>query len=65
MAKIIDEISVFFPAYNEEGNIKKTVLDAKKVLQKVAEKWEIIIVDDGSKDATYKVARELEKKNKK
>lgn len=64
MAKLINELSVFFPAYNEEGNIKKTVLDAKKVLEKVSGKWEIIIVNDGSKDNTGKIADKLAKENK-
>ncbi|SRR5258708_2895182 len=59
MSFIISELSVFFPAYNEEGNIKKTVEDAKKVLLKVAKKWEIIIVNDGSKDKTSEIARKL------
>jgi len=62
MAKKIDELSVFFPAYNEEENIEKTVLDAKKVLEKVASKWEIIIVNDGSKDKTGEISNKLAKK---
>ncbi len=62
MAKLIKELSVFFPAYNEEKNVKKTILEAKKVLQRIADKWEIIIVDDGSKDATGKIADNLSKK---
>jgi glycosyltransferase involved in cell wall biosynthesis len=49
MAKLINELSVFFPAVNEEGNIEKTILDAKKVLERIASKWEIIIIDDGSR----------------
>ncbi len=64
MAKLIQELSVFFPAYNEEGNIEKTVRGAKKVLQKTAEKWEIIIVNDGSKDNTLKIAQKLGKEDK-
>ncbi len=61
MKKIVSELSVFFPAYNEEGNVEKTVLDAKSILQKIADKWEIIIVDDGSKDNTGKIAKRLSK----
>ena len=64
MTKLIQEISVFFPAYNEEGNIEKTVRSAKKVLLKTAEKWEIIIVNDGSKDKTLEVAQKLKKEDK-
>jgi glycosyltransferase involved in cell wall biosynthesis len=60
--KLINQLSVFFPAYNEEKNIEKTVLDARKVLQKVSGKWEIIIVDDGSKDKTSEISDRLTKK---
>jgi len=59
---LIDELSVFFPCYNEEKNIGQTVDKAVKVLKKVAKKWEIIIVNDGSKDNTGKVALEISKK---
>lgn len=64
MDRLISELSVFFPAYNEEKNIKDTVFVAKKVLEKTAEKWEIIIVDDGSKDKTGEIADSLSKKYK-
>lgn len=60
----ISELSVFFPAYNEEKNIEKTVLTAKKVLERNADKWEIVIVDDGSKDKTGKISDQLAKKYK-
>ncbi len=61
MRKNISELSVFFPTYNEEGNIKKVVEDAKKVLLTTADKWEIIIVNDGSNDSTEKVSNDLVK----
>lgn len=64
MAKI-DALSVFFPAYNEEAHIRDTVLKAKKVLEKIAERWEILIIDDGSKDKTAEIARRLAKEDKK
>jgi len=59
MKKMINELSVFFPAYNEEANIKTIVKKAKDVLLKIADKWEIIIVNDGSKDNTLKIAERL------
>jgi glycosyltransferase involved in cell wall biosynthesis len=60
----IEALSVFFPAYNEEKNIKNTVNKAVKVLNKIVKKWEIIIVDDGSRDKTGEIADGLAKKNK-
>lgn len=65
MKKIIDSISVFFPAFNEGKNIKNTVLSAKKILEEVSERWEIIIVNDGSLDNTQEVAEELSQKGEK
>ncbi|HWA52062.1 MAG TPA: glycosyltransferase family 2 protein [Patescibacteria group bacterium] len=64
MSYLIDELSVFFPCYNEEANIKETVSKAKKVLEKTAKKWEIIIVNDGSKDNTSEIAHKLAKEDK-
>ena len=58
-SKEIEALSVFFPAYNEEGNLKNTVVKAKGVLQRIASKWEIIIVNDGSKDKTAEIAQRL------
>lgn len=59
----LSELSVFFPAYNEEENIKATVLHAVEVCQKLTDKYEIIIVDDGSKDNTGKISSDLANKN--
>lgn len=64
MAKLISELSVFFPTYNEESAIEKTVLRAKKVLKKIATRWEILIVNDGSKDNTLLIAQKLASKDK-
>jgi Glycosyltransferases involved in cell wall biogenesis len=63
MAKI-DEVSVFFPAFNEEKNIQKTIKRAVGVLEKIAEKWEIIVVNDGSTDKTGATADKLAKENR-
>ena len=56
-------ISVFFPAYNEEAQIRKTILQAEKTLPKITDTYELIIVNDGSKDKTGEIAEELAKKN--
>jgi glycosyltransferase involved in cell wall biosynthesis len=60
----VKELSVFFPAYNEEANIENTVNKAAKILPKAAQKWEILIVNDGSKDKTGEIAHRLAKGNK-
>lgn len=60
----INELSVFFPVYNEAANVEKTVIAAKKVLAKLAKKWEIIIVNDGSADNSGEIAKSLAAKDK-
>jgi glycosyltransferase involved in cell wall biosynthesis len=52
-------LSVIFPAFNEEANIRHTVESARKVLPKLAKTWEIILVNDGSRDATTPICDEL------
>lgn len=59
----VKELSVFFPAYNEEKNLSATVTKAVDILNNFAEKWEIIIVNDGSSDRTAEVASKLASKN--
>lgn len=58
----LNELSLFFPAYNEEANLEETVEKAIPVLKEVAHKFELIIVDDGSKDRTGEIADKLAKK---
>lgn len=58
----LKELSLFFPAYNEEANLESTVEKAIPTLKRVAEKYEILIINDGSKDNTGAVAEKLAKK---
>jgi glycosyltransferase involved in cell wall biosynthesis len=61
---LIDEISLFLPAYNEEAVIAETVEKADKVLKKIAAKYEILVINDGSKDKTGQVVEKIAKTNK-
>jgi glycosyltransferase involved in cell wall biosynthesis len=56
-------ISVFFPCYNEQGNIARTAQQAVDVLQKLGADYEVIIVDDGSSDATAEITDEIASRN--
>jgi glycosyltransferase involved in cell wall biosynthesis len=60
----VEEISVFFPAYNLEGYIAKTVENAIDYLSEIARKYEVIVINDGSSDKTGEVLAGLQKKHK-
>ena len=47
-------IFCIIPSYNEEKRIKKTIQDVKKIIKN------IVVVDDGSSDKTYKKAKETD-----
>jgi glycosyltransferase involved in cell wall biosynthesis len=56
-------ISVFFPCYNEQDNVARTVEQTLVVLEKLNADFEVIIVDDGSTDATAQIADEISGRN--
>lgn len=57
------KLSIFIPAYNEEGNLEKVVNLALLVVGELVEDYEILIIDDGSKDATGEIADRLAENN--
>ncbi len=57
----ITELSLFLPCYNEEHNLQATVDKTLPILKQVAKKWELIIVNDGSKDKTGLIAKSIQK----
>lgn len=56
--------SLIVPCYNEEGNVEKFLLQAKAAMSGYTDDYEIIFVNDGSRDETPKKLRELFKNNK-
>lgn len=60
----LSELSIFFPFWNEEKNIEKVVESAIPVANEIADKWEILMIDDGSSDKTLEKAHALESKHK-
>lgn len=55
----VARLSYFFPAHDEEANIEGLVAEALDSLPAIAETFEIIAVNDGSRDRTQALADEL------
>src|SRR5436309_8573611 len=52
-------LSVFFPAYNDSGTIASMVIRAVKAASELTPDYEVLVIDDGSADATAEIADEL------
>lgn len=60
MGKVpLDELSLFFPCHNEAENLEALVTEALTALPALAARYEVILVDDGSRDDTAGVAERL------
>lgn len=57
--RISPQLSVIIPAYNQEKTIISDVKRIVSVLNNLNLTYEVIIVDDGSKDNTYLIAKKL------
>ncbi len=55
------DVSVVIPAYNEERRLPPTMLDMIDFFDRQPFSYEIIVVDDGSNDATCEVVRKFER----
>ncbi len=56
-------VSVIIPAYNEQENIENTAGVIGKILDDYGEEYELIFVDDGSKDETWNIIDHLSRQN--
>ena len=57
MAKI--RYSIVAPCYNEEGNIRELYRRISEVMDQTGEPWELVLINDGSRDRTSELMREL------
>ena len=60
-----ESISVAIPAFNEEKTIKEVVEKAMAAVSEITKDFEIVLVDDGSKDKTGKIIDKLAGGNRK
>lgn len=56
MKDLKEKVSVIIPAFNEAAIIKETLLETIKTFDEFGCDYEIIVIDDGSKDDTLKEA---------
>ena len=54
-------LTIFFPCYNEEANVERVTRAAVEVARQVAADFEVLIVNDGSRDRTGEIADRLAK----
>jgi dolichyl-phosphate beta-glucosyltransferase len=52
------DLSIIIPAYNEEPRLPRTLERIRKYLASKGNEAEVLVVDDGSRDGTAKLARE-------
>lgn len=57
------EISVVIPLYNEEPNVSQLYLEFKTMLEQHGHTYELILVDDGSIDDTFRMLADLHAKD--
>jgi glycosyltransferase involved in cell wall biosynthesis len=58
-AALMPGLSVFFPAYNDAGTIASLVITSVKVAATLTDDYEVIVINDGSRDDTAKILDEL------
>lgn len=55
----MSKLYIIIPAYNEEANIEFVVNDWYPIVEKIGNGSKLVIIDDGSKDSTYDIMKEL------
>jgi len=54
----LPQLTAVMPAYNEQDVLPEALAEAVAALEKVAEEWELVVVDDGSTDRTPQILAE-------
>jgi glycosyltransferase involved in cell wall biosynthesis len=56
----MDTLYIIIPAYNEEANVETVAKEWHHIVEKTGADSKLLIIDDGSKDGTYKKLTELQ-----
>ena len=57
---MVPDISIVIPLRDEEGNVEPLVQELTDVMRSVGRPYEVILIDDGSEDATFTTLRRLQ-----
>jgi dolichol-phosphate mannosyltransferase len=60
MTSMFKHVSVVIPCYNEEGNLQETHRRVSQAMSRADLEYEVVYVDDGSRDATPGMLRDLQ-----
>ena len=58
------DLSIVISLYNEENSLKELTAGIHKALSGSGLSYEILLIDDGSKDSSWKIIKELSKEDK-
>lgn len=58
------EFSILIPVCNSESCIEKTANAVVKAIEKLSSNYELILIDDGSKDKSWEIIKKLRETNK-
>jgi len=61
MHRVKEKFSVIIPVYNEADIIEKNLREVKATFDEFGCRYEIIVIDDGSEDASYQILKRLER----
>lgn len=56
-----EKLYIVIPAYNEQATIETVIQDWYPIIEKIGNDSKLVIIDDGSKDDTYKIMQECAK----
>lgn len=59
----LPSLSIFVPAFNEEGNIDACLKSLVDIAEQISDAYEILVIDDGSTDKTKTIAGNMQAKN--